>query len=262
MELLLIFLLSAITLTVLLGSMFCCGCFMLAYGRYYYDRSEYDGRRNWPTFRRHRYWDIVKQYFGGVLMHYTDGKPPDNQPVLYCVHPHGLMALTTIFAFGVHGSNRDGKTAIAGTRILLWMPIIRDLFLWLGGIDCSREHIEHALLDQKRSVVLLPGGVREMVGTDAVYDKHEGFLRLAIKHDIPLIPIYARGEAAAVKTWCPLPRLREWCLDNVGYPFPTIFWGPFPVNLQPQVGPMIQPSQYEDLATLKAHYYATLKGLK
>lgn len=68
----------------------------------------------------------------------------------------------------------------------------------LGCRDAGKKTIE-TFLDANRSIGCSPGGVWEQVHTDSKKEQcfvmtNAGFLRLAMKHGRPVVPIYAFGE--------------------------------------------------------------------
>ena len=78
------------------------------------------------------------------------------------------------------------------------VPLWRELLLLMGWREASPGLAER-MLRAGRSVVVLPGGIREMVETapaqEAVRCQPKlGFVRLALQCGRPLLPVYAFGE--------------------------------------------------------------------
>merc|ERR1712187_843060 len=64
------------------------------------------------------------------------------------------------------------------------------------------------LLSDGRSVALYPGGIHEQMATDSTCERlyfppNLGFVRTAMKHGVPLVPLYNFGENQLynVPTW-------------------------------------------------------------
>lgn len=79
------------------------------------------------------------------------------------------------------------------------MPLVRHLWWWLGIRSVSKTSIVK-LLQSGKSVVLVPGGVREIQSMcqskEVVYlKKRYGFVKLAIQTGTPLIPVFAFGQS-------------------------------------------------------------------
>ena len=129
----------------------------------------------------------------------------DAEPLGPCIgagSPHGAFPVTQIgfalFAFRCDDTFRRYKIRSAGASILFYWPGIRELLLLLGVRDASRANLER-LLAGGYSVTLVPGGIWEMVNTRADQEqvflmRRLGFLRLAMRHGVPVVPIYTFGE--------------------------------------------------------------------
>eukprot|EP01126_Amoeba_proteus_P031796 TRINITY_DN3110_c0_g1_i1.p1 TRINITY_DN3110_c0_g1~~TRINITY_DN3110_c0_g1_i1.p1 ORF type:complete len:111 (+),score=20.81 TRINITY_DN3110_c0_g1_i1:539-871(+) len=88
------------------------------------------------------------------------------------------------------------------------------------------------MLVRGKNVVLMPGGIREMLlskkGTVDLYPSRMGFLKISQKLNKPVVPIYAMGEPNIFLTCQVLNDLRNLLISKVMYPFPTFLVGPFP----------------------------------
>ncbi|GAB4815313.1 hypothetical protein N2152v2_002359 [Parachlorella kessleri] len=76
--------------------------------------------------------------------------------------------------------------------------VMRHLWWWLGCRPVSRKVI-HQLLSEGTSVALCPGGVRECLymerGKEVVFlRQRKGFVRMALQHGAPLVPVLAFGQ--------------------------------------------------------------------
>ena len=64
------------------------------------------------------------------------------------------------------------------------------------------------------------------------------------------MPVYEDGQHALYHTWKPrgvfgfLGGMRRWTAKHLGYPFPTLFWGPRVVPLVTRIGTPVTPEQY------------------
>merc|ERR1712226_1778162 len=73
-----------------------------------------------------------------------------------------------------------------------------EFFILLNGRTASAKMIE-MLLSDGRSVALYPGGIHEQMATDSTCERlyfppNLGFVRQALKHGVPLVPLYNFGE--------------------------------------------------------------------
>jgi len=200
----------------------------ILYNRYSYrDGSEYSGARASRWFRRLRIWR--------VLHWWTNFRPLNevfqahHPRCLFAVHPHGFLPIAILLGFALPGCAGSIHGAvdplIATFWIPFWIPIIRDLFLWSGGIVADKDAMIRAL--NRCSVVVAPGGLHEGMLHDhhklAFSFKHMGFLDVATKAAVPVVPVFAQGEN---RLWFILPifrALRNQFYQFFSVPFPTIF---------------------------------------
>ena len=80
------------------------------------------------------------------------------------------------------------------------IPIFREAILYMGCIPATKGHIGH-MLKKGNSVVIIPGGAKEMVACkkgsqeESWYlNDHKGFIRIAEEHGVPIVPLYIEGE--------------------------------------------------------------------
>ena len=120
---------------------------------------------------------------------------------IYTLHPHGLLNSTLL----VHGCCNEsplfdtitnGSTVVHST--LLKLPFVRECLLMKGCIP-ARKHDMKMALAKGRSLIMIPGGTREIFGSHKGASErwngiHKGFLKLAMDHGIPVVPIYIENE--------------------------------------------------------------------
>lgn len=127
-----------------------------------------------------------------------------------CVwHPHGVLTITAVF-FISYWSAADypggirGKSYCAVAPLLLRIPGLAE-FLLMCHARSADSRTFNSLLASGVSVAVQPGGLQEQVGTDenkerVFFSKRLGFIRMALKHGVPLIPMYAFGENQLYRT--------------------------------------------------------------
>lgn len=201
-----------------------------AYRPSYADGSERTGARSWRWFRRLRVWRLLHWW--------VDFRPSPEvsefiAPHLFAVHPHGFIPIGVMLQFMLPG--RQGNMIrplarplldplVATTSILFWIPIAREFCLWIGCVVADREAMVATL--ETRSLVVMPGGVGEMVAHDhdrlAMKFEHFGFLEVAIQANVDVVPMFSQGENRA---WIVLPgsrAFRRLAARFIGWPFPTL----------------------------------------
>ena len=133
--------------------------------------------------------------------------PPAETPCIYCFHPHGIFPLGVQYVVGLGylASARDRAMPHAGfydhrrmmvavASFCFYVPLMREIFLHFGMIDCSWPIVSEALR-RGNSLVVLPGGAAEAAFTapgqaDLVLRCHRGFVELALEHGMPLVPVF------------------------------------------------------------------------
>ena len=99
---------------------------------------------------------------------------------LVCFHPHGVLCTAAVICIHLHNN-----TKFAVAPILLHMPVVGLFVKSLGCIEATEIAICNAL--KTHSVILCPGGIEELV-TQRLYTRRHGFLRIAQKMSVPILP--------------------------------------------------------------------------
>lgn len=255
----------AVTLSFLIG---------LFYSKFYYDNSERDGTRKWSYFQdimTRLSYPLQKFYFDYTVVYHGEGLEQlvkdyqSKETALFVGCPHGLVAISSLFltALSQEKSWRDVTPCIH--RHVFAMPFLRDIALWLGAIDVSKENIVKRL--KTHSIYLASGGCREMiidVENDGIQQRHKGFLRLAYQEKKLIFPVIHRGQENVFPSYtCRwLDKVRHIVLDITGYPFPSFFLGPMPRKLTSHVFAPHNPSLYVTEEEFIDSYYKKLIALR
>jgi hypothetical protein len=154
---------------------------------------------------------IFLRSFNGVSLIRLDLAGTKNKPVMYCFHPHAMVA--NGFGLGMLSTlNTSGRPlTIAVARSLYWL---NPVFKWLvnsHGIDMctvSRTDLQREMA-RGRSIGLCPGGFEEALlvrqGTDVVFlEKRTGFLRLACDFSYTVVQAFTFGESQIYENILPL----------------------------------------------------------
>ena len=177
------------------------------------------------------------------------------------VHPHGLLCCGALA--GIHfvpGS----QTVFCVAPLLFYIPVLGWCMRVLGCVP-ARYDIMLACLRQGHSVIVVPGGVPELVlaerRDDRQWFRRGGFIRLAIEARVPLRAVFVRGECATFSmVEAPWLQTRvHWAWKtNVPLAFPAFFgwygtWLPKRVPLTLVTEPV--------RANNKAQYYNELNRI-
>lgn len=210
------------------------------YAPFYFDRSEYShGTRYWEpvaAFIRPRLL-ILFRHIGlspSVIL-----KDPNSfkgcKQAIFGSHPHGVMSFHhALFYMHVEGAEPlieaiplSQRRALAA-RSLFGIPIFRDFVLMAGAVDASAP-VASKCLSKGFSLTVLPGGEQEQLLAEkdehVIYIKaRKGFCKLAVKHNVPVIPAYCFGETSTFWTSSFLLPQRKWLAKMFFIAIP-ISWG-------------------------------------
>ncbi|KAF4034193.1 Diacylglycerol acyltransferase domain-containing protein [Phytophthora infestans] len=115
---------------------------------------------------------------------------------------------------------------------MFYIPLGRDLCLWMGGVDASRSTGEK-VLNEGNSIVVYPGGVPGIFKTNPnsketqlVLRNRLGFVKLAVSHGADLVPTFVFGEKWLYNMRNPPKGVINFFRKTLGIPV-LVFWGKF-----------------------------------
>lgn len=132
-------------------------------------------------------------------------------------HPHGAFTIAALY-FVSHWWSKNypggGDRFCCVAPLLLRIPLLSE-FLLLCHARSQDSATFSACLRRGATVAIQPGGIAEQVATDDSVERiffppRLGFIRLAIKHGVPLMPVYAFGENQLYRTSSWTRRLNNW----------------------------------------------------
>ncbi|RNF25886.1 putative diacylglycerol acyltransferase [Trypanosoma conorhini] len=202
---------------------------------------------------------------------------------IFAFHPHGVFAgsaLCGIFSEAwAQKIGQNAKTYVSTheASVVFNVPIIRDFNLSLGALSVTRAAIG-ASISRGNSPLIVIGGQAELLLTKrsdmvmSVVTYHHGFVRLALRHKVPLVPLISFAEQNVLDI-VPAPKLQRATLKLLGFPFPIIPHGrwllPLPhrtpltlvVGSPLPIPPGASADNPNDVVTLADAYFAALRTL-
>jgi len=138
-------------------------------------------------------------------------------------HPHGAYTIAALcfvshfWATGYPGGVR-GDRYVCIAPLLFRIPFLSE-FLLLCGARSQDSKTFNNLLASGATVGVQPGGLFEQVSTDHTQERvyfpaRLGFVRLAMKHGVPILPIYAFGENQLYATTPFTRKINAWFYRN------------------------------------------------
>ncbi|KAM6386326.1 2-acylglycerol O-acyltransferase 2 [Alca torda] len=162
------------------------------------------GGRKINALRKCIIWRYMRDYFPVTLVKTAELDPRQNY--LMGFHPHGVLAAGAFINFCTEASGFS--TLFPGITphlmmLSLWfrIPFLRDYLMSGGLVSSSKESASYVL--QKpgggNMLAIIVGGAQEALDArpgsyTLLLKNRKGFVRLAIEHGTPLVPIFSFGE--------------------------------------------------------------------
>jgi hypothetical protein len=168
-------------------------------------------------------------------------------------HPHGAFTITALYFLSNWWAKCYPMSGlyVCVADLLLRVPGLAE-FLVLCNARSGNSKTFSALLAKGHTVAIQPGGIAEQVHTDAkqetvFFPPRLGFVRLAMKHGVPLLPIYAFGENQLYDTTDTVRGLNRWLYRT--FALGTLFvWGRGGLLVSPAIpNPCLLPNPGNDL---------------
>ena len=153
-------------------------------------------------------WGLWKSWlrffaFEVVADEYESVKHLLNQQAILGISPHGIFPFGLAFAaLSDQASQAFGSfRAVVATATQL-IPWVRDVLVWVNACDASRSSVDTALSEGAR-LGLAPGGIAEILQAPEPGSEYaiirRGIFRMAVKHKVPIVPIYCFGSSMLMK---------------------------------------------------------------
>ncbi|XP_037377696.1 2-acylglycerol O-acyltransferase 2 [Talpa occidentalis] len=162
------------------------------------------GGRSRDFGRRNIIWNYMRDYFPISLIKTAELDPSRNY--LAAFHPHGVLATGAFINLCTESTGFSSKFPGICSHLMMlnvWfrIPFFRDYIMLAGLVASDKESAAH-ILNKKGGgnlLTIIIGGAQEALdarpGNYALLLKNrKGFIKLALIHGVPLVPIYSFGE--------------------------------------------------------------------
>jgi hypothetical protein len=120
-----------------------------------------------------------------------------NDKVLLCTHPHGILSLgmgTAIF----HQNSILKNFIICGTRFVRFLPISGIIARWIGIEGVNHQNFKK-LMSQGKNILIVPGGFECATVTNYRKDRvfirdRKGFIKYSLRYGYKVYPCYNFNE--------------------------------------------------------------------
>jgi len=181
----------------------------------YLEFSEFTGNRKLYLYNPFlKFFSFFIKSIGYYKIINTNEYIEKNKQYLIGIHPHGLFPIGTLGCLGLPICENIKQTVpiilsnnlfIGIASFCFYIPLLRDLFLAIGAVDCSKPIIEK-FIKNGYSIVLFVGGAEEAKfsdygNTNLILKSRKGFFKLAIENNLTLLPIYTFGNNNIYKSY-------------------------------------------------------------
>lgn len=140
----------------------------------------------------------------GVTIKSIEGPGLEADPsrrYMYVWHPHGFVSYVPVMIMGTMAvAGEPHKREWFGTcaPFLFNLPVLGEHITLTNARPVDKRSLED-ILASGATIAVQPGGVKEQAASrhdqeQALFPKRLGFIRLAIKYGVPLMPLYIFGE--------------------------------------------------------------------
>jgi hypothetical protein len=174
-----------------------------------------------PTIRPFREWfsSSIGSACGGVKV-VGISKAAAQKPVMYGIHPHGILACGVGFA-SISIGLRNERVALIVAPFLRWVNPLFRVFTGACGyevLSSTPREMTRIMAKNNTSVAIVVGGFDEMLMDSTDEDllflrNRKGFVKMAITHGYDLVPVYVFGETQLYRNILRLPNcLVKFCM--------------------------------------------------
>jgi len=153
----------------------------------------------WPEFTNHPFWQTWRNYFNFRVVY--PNKPFNyNKQYMLAEFPHGVFPMGALLAGTIFNQPEKFNGNLHGmvASVLFRVPLLRQLFSWLGARPASRSVVMN-YINRGKTVCIMPGGIAEIFlcneNEERIYlANRKGFVRCAIEGGVDLVPVYFLGN--------------------------------------------------------------------
>ncbi|KFV58773.1 2-acylglycerol O-acyltransferase 2 [Tyto alba] len=188
------------------------------------------GGRRIHTIRNSVVWRYMRDYFPITMVKTAELDPRQNY--LMGFHPHGVLAAGAFLNFCTEASGPGITPHLMMLSLWFRIPFFRDYLMSGGLVSSDKESASYVLQKPEggNMLAIIVGGAQEALDArpgscTLLLKNRKGFVRLAIEHGTPLVPVFSFGENDLFEqvknpkgSW--LRRLQHWLQQIMGISLP------------------------------------------
>ena len=169
------------------------------------------------------------EYFNMQVLIEDEDSLKKSSPAFFVLEPHDVLPLSIIAFSDALGAVKGHRSTGCITSMCFQVPFMRHFYSWAQAVPATREVIND-LLASGRSPLICPGGVQEAAlitsknEVNVYLKKRKGFVKIAISHGAPVVPVFCFGLRNAYDFWLVKSDLLKWFGRKIGF-MPMIFFG-------------------------------------
>jgi len=162
------------------------------------------------------------------------------KPAFFVLEPHDVLPLSIIAFSDATGSLERANHKCLGciTSTCFNVPLMRHFYSWANAVPATKEVI-NGMLSEGISPCICPGGVQEVAlitkradEINVFLKKRKGFIKIALSHGAPIVPVFAFGVRDAYDFWILQNSIFKFIGRKLGF-MPMIFFGHLGVPFGP-----------------------------
>lgn len=140
-------------------------------------------------FRRWSGWDWVRRVLYPV-QYANEQTLEQDEVAVYAISPHGVYAENV--HLGMVLTSKFADVVPVGSSVMSWISIAKDFCAICGVIPAEKRAMMHALVERKKSILLVPDGIRGILYEKKPYlvPERTGFVRCAVEAGATIVPVH------------------------------------------------------------------------
>jgi hypothetical protein len=173
--------------------------------------------------------------------------------LLFVAAPNTTL-IPMFWSFGLHGQPvmRELDVVFAVPRVLLLIPLLRDILLMAGAVEDDFQTVQR-LLSKGRAVCLCPSGLAGYLDDQTpdhtvVSNLSQELAQQCLQSDIHVVPVVFAGETDRYRAYqsVQLRAFQQLCYEQFKYPFPLCFELNREAEVTTMVSAPISPRPFKD----------------
>jgi 1-acyl-sn-glycerol-3-phosphate acyltransferase len=152
-----------------------------------------------------RLWNYIAKYYFRLDVTGLENVPKDQNVIFAGGHSGTWLTMdawTFVYSHGKKFCKEGRHLHFVAHEVLFGFPLLGSYFRKLGGLPPIKSALDEAL-NQGKDLVIWPGGEIDSMRSwkrrhEVEFGGRKGFIKLAIKHNVPIVPVATVGGSDTV----------------------------------------------------------------